>query len=179
MIKEQSKNNKKNMARGEHLKGKTPNNGFREGQSGNPNGRPKGKLDSKTVLNKLLEHVVKAINPLTGEEGEFTNFELMTAAILLKAQSGDVAAYNALIDRLEGKAKQTANISINAAHNLRYVTELKTYAEFDREMERIAAEEKALDEEYAAMYGEKADYVEVKDLEEQILLIDAQTSEGN
>lgn len=84
------------------------------------------------------------------------------------------------MDRLEGKAKQTANISVNASYNLRYVTDLNTHEDFEKEMAGIAAEEKALDEEYAAMRRtEKADYVEVKDLEEQLLLIDAQVSEGN
>ena len=166
--------------KGEFIKKFGEQTRFQKGVSGNPKGKPKGSLDSKTVLKKLLEHVVRGVNPLTGEEGEFTNLELMNGAILLKAQSGDVAAYNAIMDRLEGKAKQTADISVNAAYNLRYVTDLNTHEDFEKEMAGIEAEEKALDEEYATLRrAEKADYVEVKDLEEQILLIDAQTSVGN
>ena len=50
---------------------------FREGQSGNPNGRPKGVPNTSTRLERFLSAVKRGKNPTTGEEEEFTVAELM------------------------------------------------------------------------------------------------------
>lgn len=81
---------------------------FKEGQSGNPNGRPKGALSSKTILNKFLSLVEKGVkNPVTGEFEDMTVAEVMTLSIIAKARKGDLNAYKEVLDRLEGKPQQS------------------------------------------------------------------------
>jgi len=76
--------------------------GFKKGQSGNPNGRPK-KLPE---LDKLLANVL-------GEEKDgVTAAEAILKALRLKAAKGDVRAAEVILDRAYGKAKQTINTTI-------------------------------------------------------------------
>jgi Family of unknown function (DUF5681) len=133
------------MPKGEHLKG-VGGVLFKKGEpSRNPSGRPKGSLDSKTRLKSLFETVISGNDPLTGEKGDFTTIELMDLGMIAKAISGDVAAYNSLLDRYEGKAKQTSAISINAAHNLRY--QINSPDDFKAAMLAIEEEERQLEAE--------------------------------
>lgn len=134
------------MAKGEHLKGVGGAVKWTKGQSGNPKGKPKGSLDSKTRLKTLFETVISGNDPLTGEKGDFTTIELMDLGMIAKAISGDVAAYNSLLDRYEGKAKQTNAISINQAHNLRYQN-IESPADFAAAMLAIEEEERQLEAE--------------------------------
>lgn len=133
------------MAKGEHLKGVGGAVKWAKGTSGNPKGKPKGSLDSKTRLKTLFETVINGNDPLTGEKGDFTTIELMDLGMIAKAIGGDVAAYNSLLDRYEGKAKQTSAISINAAHNLRY--QINSPDDFKAAMLAIEEEERQLEAE--------------------------------
>jgi hypothetical protein len=73
---------------------------FKKGQSGNPNGGPKGERLSTQIRRALEEIAAK------GKNGkEYTNGELILKAMLKKAQNGDVRATELLYDRLEGKPK--------------------------------------------------------------------------
>ena len=83
----------------------------KKGEVRNPNGKPKGVQNSKTRLLRLLELVQKKRNPITGEEEEFTVLELMDMQMIAKALKGDQRAYEAVVDRLEGKPKQTTDIT--------------------------------------------------------------------
>lgn len=85
---------------------------FEKGVSGNPEGRPPGIPNSKTRYKRLLELVSKKTNPVTGEEEEFTQLELMDMAIFNKALKGDIRAYEQIMDRLEGKPGQPLDISV-------------------------------------------------------------------
>jgi hypothetical protein len=96
---------------------------FEKGQSGNPNGRPKGVQNSKTRLLRLLELVQKRRNPITGEDEDFTVLELMDMQMISKALRGDQRAYEAVVDRLEGKPKQTTDITADIKGNVQITIE--------------------------------------------------------
>ena len=96
---------------------------FEKGKSGNPNGRPKGVQNSKTRLLRLLELVQKRRNPITGEDEDFTVLELMDMQMISKALKGDQRAYEAVVDRLEGKPKQTTDITADIKGNVQITIE--------------------------------------------------------
>jgi hypothetical protein len=91
---------------------------YPKGVSGNPAGKPKGVQHSKTRLLRLLELVQKKKNPITGDEEDFTVLELMDMQMIAKALKGDQRAYETVIDRLEGKPKQTTDITADIKGNV-------------------------------------------------------------
>lgn len=95
----------------------------KKGEVRNPNGRGKGVQNSKTRLLRLLELVQKKRNPITGEEEEFTVLELMDMQMIAKALKGDQRAYEAVVDRLEGKPKQTTDITADIKGNVQITIE--------------------------------------------------------
>jgi hypothetical protein len=89
-----------------------PENGFKPGVSGNPNGRPK-KLPE---LDKLLANVL-------GEEKDgVTAAETILKALRVKATKGDIRAAEVLLDRGYGKAKQTIENEGQMEIIVRYAT---------------------------------------------------------
>jgi hypothetical protein len=101
---------------------------FPKGVSGNPAGKPKGTEHSKTRLKRILDLVQKKRNPITGEEEEFTVLELMDMQIIAKALKGDQRAYQEVIDRLEGKPKQTSEVEVSGGMTINW-EEKKTYVQ--------------------------------------------------
>jgi hypothetical protein len=101
---------------------------FPKGVSGNPSGKPKGTEHSKTRLKRILDLVQKKRNPITGEEEEFTVLELMDMQIIAKALKGDQRAYQEVIDRLEGKPKQTSEVEVSGGMTINW-EEKKTYVQ--------------------------------------------------
>jgi len=71
---------------------------FNKGESGNPNGRPKGAKNRSTIARKWLEVNQSLKNPLTGENETMSQEDLMTLALIKKARDGDTNAYKALMD---------------------------------------------------------------------------------
>ena len=71
---------------------------WEKGQSGNPNGRPKGSKNRSTIAKYWLEVNQNLKNPLTGEKETMSQEDLMTLALIKKAREGDVNAYKALMD---------------------------------------------------------------------------------
>ena len=71
---------------------------FGKGESGNPNGRPKGAKNRSTIARYWLEVNQNLKNPLTGESETMSQEDLMTLALIKKAREGDVNAYKALMD---------------------------------------------------------------------------------
>jgi len=97
-----------------------------KGEVRNPNGRPKGIPNSKTRLLRLLELVQVKTNPITGEKEEFTVAEQLDMMVLQKAFKGDLKAYQEILDRLEGRAKQTSEVEISGGMTINW-NEEKTY----------------------------------------------------
>jgi hypothetical protein len=73
-------------------------NEYNKGESGNPNGRPKGSKNRSTIARQWLEVNQNLKNPLTGENETMSQEDLMTLALIKKARDGDVNAYKALMD---------------------------------------------------------------------------------
>jgi len=101
---------------------------FKKGESGNPAGRPKGVPNSKTRLLRLLELVQVKTNPITGEKEEFTVAEQLDMMVLQKAFKGDLRAYQEILERLKGKAKQNNEKKITRRMQINW-EEKKTYVE--------------------------------------------------
>lgn len=79
--------------------------------SPNPAGMPKGILHSKTIIRKWLQAVEKAKNPISGQEEHLSQLDIIVLALLSKGRKGDVAAIKELLDRMEGKAQQSTDIT--------------------------------------------------------------------
>jgi len=90
---------------------------FKKGQSGNPNGRPKGSLNRSTIAKKWLE-VLSQEELEDGEVKWLSNEEAMTLSLIKKARNGDVNAYKALMDSAYGTAKDTVDINSNEKRSI-------------------------------------------------------------
>ena len=99
-----------------------------KGEVRNPNGRPKGVPNSKTRLLRILELVQKKRNPVTGQDEEFTIAEQMDLQLINKALKGDLKAYEILLDRLEGKPKQSTEVEVSGGMTINW-EEKKTYVQ--------------------------------------------------
>ena len=99
-----------------------------KGEVRNPNGRPKGVPNSKTRLLRLLELVQIKTNPITGQKEEFTVAEQLDLMVLQKAFKGDLRAYQEILDRLEGRAKQSTELEVTGSMTINW-DEKKTYVE--------------------------------------------------
>lgn len=91
---------------------------FEKGESGNPNGRPKGTKNRSTIAKYWLEVNQNLKNPLTGENETMSQEDLMTLALIKKAREGDVNAYKALMDSGYGspvqQIEQETRVDINS-----------------------------------------------------------------
>jgi len=85
---------------------------YQKGQSGNPNGRPKGSKNRSTIAKKWLQVIQQTENPLTLESEELSQEDLITLALLKKAANGDVNAYKALMDSGYGSPVQQVEQTI-------------------------------------------------------------------
>lgn len=81
----------------------------KKGEVRNPHGRPKGSKNRSTIVREILEHAAlskykKAQKEAIGEDlGAQSIAEQMTSALVIKAMSGDVAAFKELMDSGYGK----------------------------------------------------------------------------
>jgi hypothetical protein len=87
---------------------------FKKGQSGNPNGRPKGARNRSTTARKWLNVYVNAVNPITQKEEELNQEDLIYLALLKKARQGDVPASKAFLDSAYGQPKETLDVNADA-----------------------------------------------------------------
>ena len=89
---------------------------FRKGESGNPNGRPKGTLNVATVLARTLREKV-VINE-GGRRKEITKLEAATKQLVNKSASGDLRALSMLMTlarAADEAVPETANASTSNA----------------------------------------------------------------
>ncbi len=85
---------------------------YKKGQSGNPSGRPKGALNSRTILRKFLELTEEVENPVTGIKEDMSQLEILYLKQIAKARKGDLPALKEILDRYEGKPIQTVEQNI-------------------------------------------------------------------
>jgi len=83
---------------------------WKKGQSGNLLGKPKGIINSKTILERFLSIQKEMVNPLNDELENMTIAELMHLKQIANAMQGDLTAYKEILDRLEGKSLVKAEI---------------------------------------------------------------------
>jgi len=76
---------------------------FKEGESGNPNGRPKGVKNRSTILKKWLEIKTTFKNPETKQDEDGTVEDKIALALITKAIKGDVSAIKEIQDSVYGK----------------------------------------------------------------------------
>lgn len=79
---------------------------FEEGQSGNPNGRPKGAKNRSTIARLWLDAMQRQKNPISGSEEDLSQEDIITLQQINKARKGDTNAYNALMNSAYGAPKQ-------------------------------------------------------------------------
>lgn len=82
-----------------------------KGEVRNPKGRGKGRLNNSTIMQRwLLDQQLQAVNPATKKSEKMTVLDAITVAMIGQALAGDVRAYTALMDRLEGKPRQSIQV---------------------------------------------------------------------
>ena len=112
-----TKTKKKQSTPGKH-RTKSKNKGiknlkppWKKGQSGNPNGRPKGVLNYKTIARRYLNMIIQSKNKLTKETENLTVQERLILDdfhdALFGSKSARAYARRNLADRLYGTPKQT------------------------------------------------------------------------
>jgi hypothetical protein len=84
---------------------------FPKGQSGNPNGRPKGRRNRATVVRQWLEVSQSVKNPITGETEVLEQQDLIVLAQIKAARDGSTQAFNALMDSADGKVAQRVEVT--------------------------------------------------------------------
>ena len=84
---------------------------FEKGESGNPNGRPKGARNRSTIVRQWLDVEQRLKNPITGSEEQMNLEDFMTLAQIKKAREGDTQAYKALLDSAYGTPDTNIDIT--------------------------------------------------------------------
>ena len=89
---------------------------FKKGESGNPNGRPKGQRDYATIYREALIKLA-TLNDKTEEEIEN---EILSNA-LLSARKGDFRFYKDILDRLYGTPVSRTELTGKGGSDLKIV----------------------------------------------------------
>lgn len=95
-------------------------NRFQPGESGNPNGRPKGSRNASTILREMMEKEApdqivdaKFVREFCKGVTKPTNGHAIVARMMQAAMiDGESWAVKEIFDRLEGKAKQSVEIDM-------------------------------------------------------------------
>lgn len=85
---------------------------FKPGESGNPNGRPKGSKNISTIIREFMDEEMTVVDPIKKKEMSRKISEIVVLKLIKKAiQDEDLGSIKELIDRLEGKAAQRIDFS--------------------------------------------------------------------
>jgi len=84
---------------------------FKEGQSGNPKGRP-------PILPQINEAIANVLNE---KEGAVTTLEAILRALIKKAIKGDIKAAQLILDRAYGKPQQSFDVTNDPLTEIRIV----------------------------------------------------------
>ncbi len=114
------RNEEKNYRRGQHPNSKKNLQMFKEGDVPNPNGKPKGAIDVKNRLIRMLENIAPgkvqnsaAIAAFCEGISKITNLDAVNARLLYCAiVEGESWAVKEIFDRIAGKAPQAIDIDL-------------------------------------------------------------------
>lgn len=81
---------------------------FKEGESGNPSGRPKGSRNLSTILKEMLDEDIEIT--IDGKKQKKKFQDLIIRKLIKKANDGDLRAIEQIFDRVEGKPKQSLDV---------------------------------------------------------------------
>lgn len=84
---------------------KTGGRDWKPGESGNPNGRP----PAEDSLSNLIREELEKVDPDTG----LTPKKVIAQLLVKLAQEGDKSAIDRVLDRTEGKPKQSMDVTSN------------------------------------------------------------------
>lgn len=88
---------------------------WKKGQSGNPNGRPKGARNRSTIAKKWFKVMKTSRNPINGLEESLSMEDWITVMQFHKGiTKSDTAAYRALMDSAYGQPKESVDVSTDA-----------------------------------------------------------------
>jgi hypothetical protein len=88
------------------------------GEVRNPNGRPVGSKNTKTILERFLNLEMKQKNPFNQEIEQMSVLELMNLKQIANALEGDLQAYKEIIDRHEGKVTVKSEVTAEVTTNV-------------------------------------------------------------
>lgn len=83
---------------------------FKKGQSGNPNGRPKGLLNWRNTIKEAAMKEIELMEKSTGKKITKTLNQIIAEKLVEKARMGDIQAIKEYGDRTDGKAHQSINL---------------------------------------------------------------------
>lgn len=92
-------------------------NKFEKGESGNPNGRPKGTKNLSTILREMLEEDIDVVVDGVKSKKQFQ--EVIIRKLLKKAHDGDIRAIMEIFDRVDGRPKQQIDQNTNHSGGIR------------------------------------------------------------
>lgn len=86
---------------------------FQPGQSGNPEGKPKGLRNSKTILTELLS-IIETVTDADGIVHEVDQLEMMWAKQAAQAKRGDGYSLDRILSRIEDlPVQKTSSVNLN------------------------------------------------------------------
>ena len=102
---------------------------FKEGQSGNPKGRPKGTKNMSTIIKEILDSEIEFDDPLLKKRIKNPVKYAIMLKLTQKALKGDLNAIRTLLDRTEGQAKQIIEQTNIDMSNEEAESKLRDFAE--------------------------------------------------